>query len=127
MRKKSIPARYEADEQAALFEWAAWNLGRYPELWLMYHVPNGGDRNIVTAKRLKEQGVKPGVFDICLPVSRGKYGAMYVEMKREKGGRLSESQKQWMETSVQFGNYCVVCHGFEEAANEIEKYLRGRA
>ena len=61
----------EADEQEALFAWAEYQKGKYPELELMYHIPNGGSRNKAEAARLKAQGVKPGVPDICLPVPRG--------------------------------------------------------
>ena len=74
MRKNntpSLPVPTEADEQIALFEWAALQSGRFPELALLYHVPNGGSRNKIEAARLRAQGVKSGVPDLCLPVARG--------------------------------------------------------
>ena len=38
----SLPIPTEAEEQIALFEWARLQTGRFPELALLYHVPNGG-------------------------------------------------------------------------------------
>ena len=34
----------EEVEQVQLFEWAQWASGKYPELGLMHHIPNGGKR-----------------------------------------------------------------------------------
>ena len=47
----SFPIPTEAEEQIALFEWARLQTGRFPELALLYHVPNGGSRNKIEAAR----------------------------------------------------------------------------
>lgn len=94
MRKNSVPsvpAPTEAEEQTELFAWAELLRGRFPELRLLYHVPNGGSRNRIEAARLQAQGVKAGVPDLCLPVARGKYHGLYIELKRTRGGRISEA------------------------------------
>lgn len=52
----------EANEQTALFHWAAFAAKHeHPELALMFAVPNGGHRHPVVAAKLKAQGVKAGV------------------------------------------------------------------
>jgi len=61
----------EHNEQVAVFAWARWAEAQYPELALLFAVPNGGARNKVTAARLKAEGVKRGVLDIWFPVARG--------------------------------------------------------
>lgn len=71
----------EATEQQAVIRWAGYMSGRYPELELLYHIPNGGSRNKIEAANLKQQGVKSGVPDLCLPVGKGKYNGLYIEMK----------------------------------------------
>ena len=114
----------EAQEQRALFEWAAWASVRYPALNLLYHIPNGGSRNPVEARHLKDQGVKPGVPDICLPVPNKIYHALYIELKRRKGGRTSDAQRQWIADLNGYGNRAVVCKGWEEARDVILDYLR---
>lgn len=116
----------EAQEQESLFRWAAYNRVKYPELELMYHVPNGGGRNLIEAAHLKAQGVKPGVPDICLPVPNIKYTALYIELKRRKGGKVSEEQRGWITALNRVGCRAVVCHGWDEAREEIERYLGGR-
>ena len=55
------PIQRESQIQSALFEWAAYNSGKYPELKLMFHIANGGRRDIIEAAHLKQQGVKSGV------------------------------------------------------------------
>lgn len=106
-----------------LFEWAEYANVLYPELELMFHVVNEGRRSYRAGYDLKLQGMKAGVPDICLPVARGKYHALYIEMKRAKGGRVSDAQKWWIEHLNAAGNLAVVCHGFDEAKSVLLKYL----
>ena len=67
----SLPVPTESVEQQCLFRWAAFQSGRFPELALLYHVPNGGSRKKAEAGRFRAEGVKAGVPDLCLPVARG--------------------------------------------------------
>lgn len=113
----------EADEQTALFRWAACNRIKYPELELLYHIPNEGQRSKVTGARLRAQGLKKGVPDICLPVPSVRYTALYIEMKRRTGGKVSEDQRGWIAALNRVGCRAVVCHGWDEAREEIERYL----
>lgn len=115
----------EGQEQAALFSWADLEAkhGRYPELRLMFHVPNGGGRSKAEAGRFKAEGVKAGVPDLFLPVPRGKYHGMFIEMKRRMGGRLSPEQKVWIAELNERGYHAVVACGWDEASNYIKDYL----
>jgi len=117
------PTITESLEQQFLFRWAAFASGKYPELDLMFHIPNGGLRNKAVAGMLKAEGVKSGVPDICLPVARGNYHGLYIELKKEKGGTVSANQKIWLSQLTHQGYYAVVCHGWEQAKDELEKYL----
>ena len=112
----------ESTEQQALFEWAEIAAKKTPELRLMYAVPNGGKRNMATAVRLKKEGVKPGVPDICLPVPRGKYHGLYIEMKFGRN-KPSEAQKWWIEQLQQQGHKVALCYGWGEAVKVIVDYL----
>ena len=113
----------ESVEQQSLFRWAAYQSGKYPELKLLYHVPNGGSRNKAEAGRFKAEGVKAGVPDLCLPVPRGEFHGLYIELKRLRGSRTSEDQILWMEELSKQG-YCVaLCKGWEVAAKTITDYL----
>ena len=123
MRTKDLVAT-EAQEQAALFRWAAYSRVKYPALDLLFAIPNGGSRNPIEGRHLKEQGVKAGIPDICLPVPSRHHTALYIELKRRKGGRVSEAQKKVMFKLRKYGNMAVVCYGWEEARDTILNYLR---
>lgn len=115
----------ESIEQICLFRWAAYSSGAMPELKLLYHIPNGGKRDIATAKKLKAEGVKAGVPDICLPVARGKYHGLYIELKVGKN-KTTENQDMWLEALNKNGYYTDVCYGWEEASKVITDYLKER-
>lgn len=89
MRRESLPAPAESVEQQYLFQWARMQAGRWPELEMLYHVPNEGKRNPAAGARLVAEGLKRGVPDICLPVARGGCHGLYIELKRERGGVVS--------------------------------------
>lgn len=114
--------QHEAQEQQTLFAWAALSVGKYPELALLYHIPNGGSRNKIEAANLKRQGVKAGVPDICLPVARGGYHGLYIELKAGRN-KTTEKQQEWLTALERQGYQAVVCYGWEEAKKAIEEYL----
>ncbi|MCR4622647.1 MAG: VRR-NUC domain-containing protein [Clostridiales bacterium] len=117
----------EAEEQTWLFQWAAGMARlRWPELDLLHHIPNGGSRNRVEAARLKAQGVKAGIPDVCLPVPRGPFCGLYIEMKRQQGGTLSPEQKVRINQLRMQGYRVDVCKGFHAAADIIEAYMEER-
>ena len=124
---------HESEEQSTLFEWAGYMsaTGKYPELKWLFHVPNGGKRDKVTAAKSKfseaefmAAGVKPGAPDIFLDCPRGAYHGLRIELKI-KGGRLSENQAEWIRYYQEQCYAAVVCYGADEAIAVIEKYLRG--
>lgn len=120
------PVQHESNEQEALFRWAVFARGKYPELDLLYHIPNGGSRNRLEAANLKRQGVKAGVPDLCLPVARGKYHGLYIEMKYGKN-KTSENQNIWLKALAAQGYAAAVCYGWQEAQELVTKYLELRS
>lgn len=113
----------EAYEQTKLFNWVAFASHAEPELDLLYHIPNGGKRNQKEAFNLKRQGVRAGVPDLCLPVARGKFHALYIEMKVGKN-KPTKNQKEWMRKLNEQGNLAIVCYGWEEASAVLTKYIK---
>lgn len=116
----------ESEEQIALMEWAALESKRRPELKMLHHVPNGGSRHPAEAANLKAQGVKPGVPDLCLPVPKGKYHGLYIEMKRREHSKTSNDQLWWLKRLNEKGYFAVVCKGCVVAKRAIMAYLEGR-
>lgn len=131
MRKPARPpAPLERHSQAALFEWAGHATGRHPELATLYAIPNAGGftggfrKNMLRVMQMRKEGVRSGVPDVHLPVARGGYHSLYIEMKREYGGKGSSAEQvEWAKKLVRFGNRVVVAHGFDEARAAIEEYL----
>ena len=68
---------------------------KYPELKLLYHIPNERKCSQIQGRQLKLQGVKSGVPDLHLPVARGEYLSLYIELKAEKG-KVSDNQNWWI-------------------------------
>jgi hypothetical protein len=109
----------ESTEQMMFFQWLR---AAMPKL-IAFHVPNGGKRSLRTAVRLKKEGVAAGIPDVVIAKPCGIYCGMYIELKRTKGGALSESQKDMIRELRAEGYYVAVCRGFDEAREELIGYL----
>ena len=98
---------------------------KWPDLDLLYAIPNGARTTMGVAKKLRAEGLKRGVPDLCLPVSRGGYHALYIEMKRQKLGQLSPEQRRWGDLLRAKGNLVVVAKGADRATELLAAYLAG--
>lgn len=122
-RQYVAPVPTESEEQQALFNWIRLSVGKYPELKSAYHIANEGKRTVANGAKLKREGLSPGVPDICVPVAKGKYHALYIELKRKKGGRISPQQEEFIGKLNSQGNLAVICFGWDEARKIIEWYF----
>lgn len=93
----TIPTEHE--EQVLIFDWAEALSGLYPALQMLYAIPNGSYKSKQSARKFAAEGLKSGVPDICLPVpsADGQYHSLYIELKRQKGGKVSDQQKPGLE------------------------------
>jgi hypothetical protein len=114
--------RSEATEQVRVVNWSKAYSIKYPELKLLFHVPNGGSRNRIEAQNLKAQGVKAGVPDLCLPVPHGSYHGLYIELKYSKN-KTTELQEWWLAQLAAQDYKTAVCYGADEAMDTIAHYL----
>lgn len=114
----------EAEEQIALMNWAQMMSGVIPELKMLYHVPNEGKRSKAAGGKLKAMGLKKGVPDIVLPVPRGKYHGLYMELKRVDSGHATEEQLWWLEQLEWYGYAVTICRGWQNASKAIMNYLK---
>lgn len=122
----------EHAHQAALMQWVAIDGQRlYHDLDLLHAIPNGGDRLAHVGGKLKAEGVKSGVPDLCLPVPCGRYAGLRIEMKvpakeTAKDYGLSGSQIKWC-TRLAAQYYAVlVCFDWESAKRAIRCYYESR-
>lgn len=115
----------EDAEQIAVVAWCEGYALADARARLLLHVPNGGQRHIATAARLRRLGVRPGVPDLLLPVAVPPYHGLWIEMKRRKGGQVSADQHGWMDALRAEGYAVAVARGADEAIEVIIAYLGG--
>ncbi len=115
----------EHAHQVAVFAWAALNFTKYPELRMLFAIPNGGLRNKITAANLKAEGVRAHVPDIFLPVARGPWHGLFIEMKKE-GGRVDPGQTEFIAKLRDLGYGASVCVGWQKAVQVLIQYLEWR-
>ncbi len=123
MSSKVNTTPLEDVEQECLFRWIAFSVAKHPELKTVIHIPNEGKRSKREGAKLKRLGLRPGAPDIILPIANGKHNALFIELKRLEGGRVSPAQKEFLQTLTDFGAKAVVCFGWVEAAKVISDYL----
>jgi len=109
----------EHAEQVALFQWAA----NIPELETMYATPNAGKRPGSQGAWMVAEGLKKGVPDIHLPVARGGYHSLWIELKHGKN-KTTKEQEWWLERLNALGHLAVVAYEFEGAKAAIEAYMK---
>jgi len=122
IKKRAKPRELERPHQVALMKWVRSVKAAYPVLRLLYAVPNGGDRNLYVARKLKAEGVMAGVADLCLPAARRGYHGLYLEMKSEEG-TATEEQKEFLRGALGEGYCAVIAHGVDEARAVLLWYI----
>lgn len=121
--KNRPPCPSEHAEQTDLFVWADQAQALHPELRLLNGSLNGVRLTIGQAVKAKKAGLKPGFPDISLPIPRGKYHGLYIELKKVRGGSVSKEQRGILNQLCQQGYYACVCRGAVAAIEVIIKYL----
>lgn len=95
---------------------------QYPALKFAFHIPNGGERHVAVAARMKAAGTKKGVPDVFIPIPSGIYGGMFIEFKTKKG-RLSQEQILYSGHLIDSRYYCIVSTDYKEAVSSVLEYL----
>lgn len=90
---------------------------------LLFAIPNGGRRDIVTAAKMKEEGVVAGVADLFLAIPCNGYHGLWIEMKTSKG-RQQTTQKEFEKSVLEQGYQYKVCRSLNEFMNIIKEYLK---
>lgn len=116
----------EEGEQKALMCWCSQNYTKYTELQWLHHSPNGGSRHKAEAVKFKVMGVKNGFPDLILPIPRGSWHGLFIEMKKKNGGIVSDEQAKWGVFLLSAGYGFKVCYGWEDARDTLVQYLEWR-
>jgi hypothetical protein len=108
----------EEQEQLALVQWLELHKIRYT------HVPNEGKHKVQYRAKQKRLGVKPGVPDILIfdrPPRYPENVGVAIELKRQKGGRVTPEQIAWLEDLKARGWAVAVCQGAMEAIRVLQE------
>lgn len=120
-------------ESKLQIECVKWFRLAYPKYaGLLFSIPNGGKRSVVTATIMKREGTLAGVADLMLAVPNHKYpthdnnenfcNGLFIEMKYLKG-KQSDAQVSFQK-SVEGQNYRYeVIYDFDSFVNLITDYL----
>lgn len=85
--------------------------------------PTGANAILLRQIRLKSEGVKSGVSDICLPFAKQGYHGFYIEMKKPKG-KESPEQKEFGAFLMSQGYLYTMCDSWDKAKSAVEWYVK---
>jgi hypothetical protein len=125
-KERKKPGNEESRIQRAVIQW--WALAHKAfgvREFLLFAIPNGGRRDVITASIMKAEGVRRGTSDLFLAVPMcGRHG-LWIEMKAPDGV-LKPEQKTFQDEVAGLGYAVSVCRSFNEAMNLITDYLKGQ-
>lgn len=115
----------ESEQQKYVIQWARaeaqYRPLKYPFLWMLHCSLNGVLLSETQARCAKAQGLLRGVYDLFLPVPRGGFYGLYIEMKHGTN-KLTPEQKEYGIAVQTLGYKAVVCYSANDAIKEIEAY-----
>ena len=114
-------SNHESQLQIDCVKWFRMQYRQYSGCF--FSVPNGGQRNKITAQILKAEGAMSGVSDLILLVPNEHYNGLCIEMKYGKGAQ-SDNQKDFEKNVTHWGYKYVVCRTIEEFIKEVNTYLK---
>ena len=124
MKRKNV----ESSTQIACVKWFRMQFPEYGNL--LFSIPNGGKRNVITAMILKAEGALAGVPDLFLSLPKLDSNmvwthGLYIEMKTEKG-KQSEAQKDFMLRVRVHGYQYEVVRSVDDFIKVIKDYLTNK-
>ena len=101
----------------------------HPELRLLNSSQNGAtlaggkESRARQMNAMKAAGLRVGYPDLNLPVARGGYFGLYIELK-VGDNQPSESQAFWLDALTEQGYLATACWGTDDAWDTIVEYLQ---
>lgn len=97
-----------------------WFRRQYPDV-LILAIPNGGSRSMSQGAKLKLEGVVKGIPDLFVPAWN-----LWIEMKRIKGGIISNEQKKIKEYLISCDYSVLIATGCENATKQVKEFADGK-
>lgn len=112
----------EYELQKSIFEWAALNKYKYPELKWMHSSLYGIRLTIGQAVKAKKSGMKKGIYDIFVPRPHNEFFGLYIECKADKN-KLTMEQKEFKKDMEESGYICGEVRSLKEFIDLINWYF----
>ena len=116
----------EGQQQIALIKWFKYQYqGK-----IIFAIPNGamlGGNKYALMRKMKQEGLLPGASDLFIPIPKGNYCGLFIEMKNLGATvcKVSEDQK-WFLDEMRIAGYAAEwAAGFDKAKDIIENYMKG--
>src|SRR5215216_3427837 len=126
----------EHNEQSSFFNWLlTFKEREHPEVHpLFFSVPNGANlagsekQKVIQMRRLKAEGLTPGVADTLFLSGRGGYLGLALEFKtpdrkNQSGGGLTPMQHEFLDAARMEGYKAEVAYGADAGIATVEDYL----
>lgn len=117
--------RVEDKEIILIHEWFSWSYPDYSEHFC--HVANESVRSVYEWKKLLKMGFKKGFSDIFISVPKNGYAGLFLEHKAKrkngKWGKLTDEQKNFIESKAKIGYYACASFGVDDAICKIREYM----
>lgn len=121
--KKLIPTEYE--EQCEFVDWLEFKGIKFTA------IPNSTYTSSYNQKRKNyASGLRKGLPDLLIVLTKdqcnlGRSVMIWIEMKRQRGGKLSPEQKEWMEVINEVADVeSFVAKGCDEAIKIINQFIK---
>lgn len=86
-------------DQQGTFEKIEWNTTKLKDIEMTFTIPK-----------------------IVIPLARGIYCGLWIEVKSEKSG-TSKEEEQWIKKLNMHGYYATICYSWDDAKEIIQDYL----
>ena len=110
----------ESKLQQSCVKWFRLQYREYDRL--LFAIPNGGSRNIVTARILQAEGVRAGTSDLMLALPNRVYSGVFIEMKTGNNKQTPE-QIAFQQSVEKVGYQYIVIRSFDEFFIFVNSYL----
>lgn len=112
----------EHDNQSAYFKILDLNIRQHPELTFIFAIPNAAKRSPQVIREMLDEGLKKGVPDICIPISRHGHGAAWIENKFGDN-KMSPDQLRFRDFLIEQGYAFKTCYTLDNQLDFTEWYL----
>ena len=126
---KTIRAKNKHEESRIQKACVSWFRMQYRyKRRVLFAIPNGAKlsgnqtQRAITGKRMKEEGLVPGVADLFLSIASGEYHGLYLEAKTATG-RQSDSQKEFEQDVISEGYGYALFRSLPEFQAIVRTYL----